>query len=166
MSHNSQNSVSGALFREAMSHVAGAVHVIATDGPAGLGGATATAVTSVSDAPPSLLLCLNQTSATLRRIRENGVFSVNVLSNAQEDVATVFAGATGLDGADRFRASHGWRMGDGPPMLDTALATFCCRLTEMTPVGSHIVIIGMVEKAATGAQTPPLLYFRRGYRAL
>jgi flavin reductase (DIM6/NTAB) family NADH-FMN oxidoreductase RutF len=166
MSLNPQNSVSGELFREAMSHVAGAVHVIATDGPAGLGGATATAVTSVSDSPPSLLLCLNQTSATLRRIRENGVFSVNVLSNAQEDVATMFAGATGLDGADRFRASHGWSMGDGPPVLETALASFCCRLTEMTPVGSHTVIIGMVEKAVTGAQSPPLLYFRRGYRTL
>jgi flavin reductase len=154
MSLNPQNSVSGELFREAMSHVAGAVHVIATDGPAGLGGATATAVTSVSDSPPSLLLCLNQTSATLRRIRENGVFSVNVLSNAQEDVATMFAGATGLDGADRFRASHGWSMGDGPPVLETALASFCCRLTEMTPVGSHTVIIGMVEKAVKGAQSP------------
>jgi flavin reductase (DIM6/NTAB) family NADH-FMN oxidoreductase RutF len=166
MSLKSQISISGALFRDAMSHVAGAVHVVATDGPAGLGGATATAVTSVSDSPPSLLLCLNQTSATLRHIRENGVFSVNVLSNAQEEVATVFAGATGLDGADRFRASHGWQMGNGPPVLETALATFCCRLTEMTPVGSHTVIIGMVEQATTGAEARPLLYFRRGYRVL
>ncbi len=166
MSQKSQPSVSGALFREAMSHVAAAVHVVATDGPSGLAGATATAVTSVSDTPPSLLLCLNQTSATLQRIRENKTFSVNVLSQMQEDVAAVFSGSTGLKGADRFRASHGWQMGEGAPILTTALASFSCRLTGITPVGSHVVIIGIVEKAATGGNGAPLLYHRRGYRVL
>jgi flavin reductase (DIM6/NTAB) family NADH-FMN oxidoreductase RutF len=156
----------GAIFREAMSRVAAAVHVVATDGPAGLGGATATAVTSVSDAPPSLLLCLNQTSRTLERIRGNGVFSVNVLSAEQEEVGRVFAGATGLEGADRFRAAHGWRMGQGAPVLGGALASFACRLGGMTPVGSHVVVTGTVEQAIAGADAAPLIYHRRDYRVL
>jgi flavin reductase len=155
--------VPGEIFREAMSRVAAAVHIIATDGEAGLGGATATAVTSVSDVPPSLLLCLNQKSNTLARIRRNDCFSVNVLAVGQRGIAELFSGAKGIEGADRFRAADGWRMGEGPPMLDGALAAFACRLTALTPVGSHIVIIGAVEKAAIGGDLPPLVYHRRAY---
>ncbi len=166
MSQKTHSTVDGALFREAMSRVAGAVHVIATDGPMGLGGATATAVTSVSDSPPSLLLCLNQSSATLRRIRGNGAFSVNVLSKDQQDVATAFSGATGLEGDKRFVSAHGWRLGDGQPVLGLSLASFTCRLSDMTPVGSHVVIIGIVESAESGGDEPPLLYHRRGYHVL
>ncbi|MET0746456.1 MAG: flavin reductase, partial [Microvirga sp.] len=40
-------------FREGMSRVAGAVHLVTTDGPAGRAGFTATAVTPVTDDPPS-----------------------------------------------------------------------------------------------------------------
>jgi flavin reductase (DIM6/NTAB) family NADH-FMN oxidoreductase RutF len=158
--------VSGTVFREAMSRVAGAVHIVATDGPAGLGGATATAVTSVSDSPPSLLLCLNQQSQTLDRIRGNGVFSVNVLSGDQEEIAAVFSGARGVDGGARFQAGHGWRLGEGAPVLASALASFSCRLTVLTPVGGHVIAIGMVEQAVVGEALPPLLYHRRDYRRL
>ena len=42
-------------FRDAMSRLGAAVHVITTDGPSGKTGFTATAVCSVSDAPPTLL---------------------------------------------------------------------------------------------------------------
>jgi flavin reductase len=162
----SETTLSGVAFRDAMSRVAGAVHIIATDGKAGLGGATATSVTSVSASPPSLLLCLNQTSRTLDRIRENGVFSVNVLSAEQRDVADIFAGATGLEGAARFRVSHGWRMGDGPPILQTALVVLVCQLESMVPVGSHMVVIGTVLQAEVGGDQPPLIYHRRAYKPL
>ncbi len=166
MSPTTQSPVDGARFREAMSRVAGAVHVIATDGAVGLAGATATAVTSVSDSPPSLLLCLNQSSATLAKIRGNGAFSVSVLSRDQQDVATAFSGATGLEGEQRFVPSHGWRLGKGQPVLGGSLASFACRLSDMTPVGSHVVIIGIVEHAESGGDESPLLYHRRSYRVL
>src|SRR6516164_3844539 len=52
------------LFREGMSRLGAAVHVITTAGPGGQAGATATAVCSVSDAPPMLLVCLNRRSQT------------------------------------------------------------------------------------------------------
>ena len=127
--HDSMISASdGSAFREAMSRVAGAVHVVATGGKAGLGGATATAVTSVSDSPPSLLVCLNQASATLEKIRRNGAFSVNVLSGLQKDVAQVFAGQGSFEGEARFRQTDGWVMEVAIPRLSGALASFSCRL--------------------------------------
>lgn len=43
-------------FRNAMAMLGGAVSVITTDGPAGRFGFTASAVCSVTDAPPTLLV--------------------------------------------------------------------------------------------------------------
>jgi flavin reductase (DIM6/NTAB) family NADH-FMN oxidoreductase RutF len=162
----SETAVAGAAFRDAMSFVAGAVHVIATGGKMGLGGATATAVTSVTDAPPSLLVCLNETSATLEKIRQNQSFSVNVLAATQENVAAVFSGQGGFEGERRFRDGDGWIMRDGLPRLEGALASFACSLTDLKTVGSHIIMIGTVNRVWTGADVAPLLYFRRSYRAL
>src|SRR5947207_2348847 len=70
-------SVDAQQFREAMSRLGAAVHVVTTDGPAGKTGFTATAVVSVSDDPATLLVCLNRTATSMPILRENGVFCVN-----------------------------------------------------------------------------------------
>ncbi|MBW6425505.1 flavin reductase [Rhizobium sp. XQZ8] len=46
-------------FRDGMSWLAAAVHIVTTDGPGGLAGFTASAVSSVTDRPPTLLVCLS-----------------------------------------------------------------------------------------------------------
>jgi len=161
------SSIDSASFREAMSRVAEQVHIVATDGPAGRAGATVTAVASVSDAPPSLLVCLNRASSTLERIRANGRFSVNVISETERAIAEIFSGGGGVQGAERFRPGDGWRVVEGSPLLDSALSAFACRVTDMTPVGSHVVIFGAVEAVSSRDDGPtPLLYHRRGYRSL
>ncbi len=50
-------------FRQAMAHLGAAVNVITTAGPHGRCGITASAVCSVTDTPPTLLVCLNRSSA-------------------------------------------------------------------------------------------------------
>jgi hypothetical protein len=67
------HTVEPAVFREAMSRLGAAVHVVTTAGPGGKAGTTVTAVCSVSDAPPTLLMCLNQRSHTNPAVVENGV---------------------------------------------------------------------------------------------
>ena len=49
-------------YREAMARLGAAVNVITTDGPGGRAGFTASAVTSVTDTPPTLLVCANRTN--------------------------------------------------------------------------------------------------------
>jgi flavin reductase len=146
-----------------MSRIAGHVHIVATGGPAGLGGVTATAVTSVSDSPPSLLVCLNGASATLEKIRSNGVFSINALAASQMSAARAFAGEGGLEGAQRFRRDDGWQMDGRAPVLPSALASFICTVNDITPVGGHVILIGRVEQARAGEDHPPLMYQRRQY---
>src|SRR5919206_2511438 len=94
--------VAPACFREAMSRLGAAVHVITTAGPGGKTGATATAVCSVSDAPPTLLVCLNRRSQTNPILQQNGVFCVNTLGAGAIEIADIFAGRTGVMGSDRF----------------------------------------------------------------
>jgi flavin reductase (DIM6/NTAB) family NADH-FMN oxidoreductase RutF len=156
-------SVAGAAFREAMSRVAGHVHIVATGGPAGLSGVTATAVNSVSDNPPSLLVCLNRTSGTLGKIRENGRFSCNALAADQEGAGRAFAGEGGLEGPQRFRQTDNWDMSGSVPVLPGALASFICEVADITEVGGHVILVGTVIKAVAGPDSPPLMYHRRQY---
>src|SRR4030081_80227 len=102
------------LFREAMSRLGAAVHVVTTAGPAGKTGFTATAVCSVSDAPPTLLVCLNRKSAGGPMMRENGVFCVNTLGADAEAIADMFAGRTGAQSEARFQLGAGGTPPTGP----------------------------------------------------
>jgi flavin reductase len=76
--------VPAAVFRDAMSRLGAAVHVVTSDGPAGKIGFTATAVVSVSDQPPTLLVCLNRRSASAPVLSTNRVFCVNTLRADEE----------------------------------------------------------------------------------
>ena len=158
--------VDDALFREAMSRVAASVHVIATDGPAGLAGMTATAVQSVSDAPPTLLCCLNMKSRTRAVLQANGAFSVNVLAADQEDASEIFAGRRGLEGAGRFAPLDFARTGSGQPALSGALAVFDCHIAEAEAIGSHLVVFGHVKAITLGTPGPALVYRGRAYHGL
>src|SRR6187431_562472 len=109
------------IFREAMSRLGAAVHVITTAGPGGKAGATATAVTSVSDAPPTLLMCLNRRSQTSPAVVENGVFCVNTLGASEAAIADMFAGRTGVSGSDRFGTGQWMVMATGSPVLVSAV---------------------------------------------
>ncbi len=86
--------VDPARFREAMSRVGAAVHIITTDGPAGLGGFTASAVTSITVEPPMMLFCVSKASRSATKVMDNGVFCINTLARADQQLSDVFAGRT------------------------------------------------------------------------
>src|SRR3954468_15150956 len=119
------------VFREAMSRLGAAVHVITTAGPGGKTGATATAVCSVSDTPPTLLVCINRRSQTNPVIVENGVFCVNTLGAEGAEIADVFAGRTGAKGGNRFAIGEWTTLTTGSPVLASAVIAFDCRVIEV-----------------------------------
>lgn len=153
-------------YRDGMAHVAGHVHVITTAGPAGTSGFTAIAVASVSDEPPTLLVCLNRKSANGALIASNGVFAVNALPAGAEGLAETFAGRRGHVGAERFGEGTWSPLATGAPTLDTALVTFDCRLVEMRAMATHHILIGQVEAVRIGPTGPALAYFDRAYRPI
>jgi flavin reductase (DIM6/NTAB) family NADH-FMN oxidoreductase RutF len=140
------------------------VHVITTAGPGGKTGATATAVCSVSDAPPTLLMCLNRRSQTNPIVAENGVFCVNTLGDNGAEVADIFAGRTGVQGPDRFATGEWSVLVTGSPVLASAVVAFDCRIVEVRAVGSHNVFFGAVEAVRLGPGGPALVYHERAYK--
>ncbi|GAN54319.1 flavin reductase family protein [Tanticharoenia sakaeratensis] len=150
-------------FREAMSLLASAVTIVTTDGPNGRHGFTVSAVSSVSDSPPTLLVCVNRNASSHPHLLAHGKLAVNVLSSAHDALSGVFASSK-FDMETRF-ASGRWTVGEtGLPILEDALATLECRVTETADVGSHTVIFAEVEQIVVpGHDARGLVWFRRGY---
>jgi hypothetical protein len=103
------------LYREAMSRYGAAVHVITTDGSSGKAGFTATAVCSVTDDPPTLLVCLHRKGQVVPILAANCVFCVNTLAYTDEGVSNVFAGRTGAKLAERFETGLWESLKTGAP---------------------------------------------------
>lgn len=151
-------------YREAMSRLGAAVNVITTDGPAGRAGFTASAVCSVTDAPPTLLVCLNRGASVHQTFERNRVLCVNVLSASQDELSNLFGGKTPME--ERFAAAA-WSEGlSGSPMLDAALVSFDCRIRESNTVGTHDVLYCEVIAIRNGERGRGLMYFERTYHGL
>lgn len=156
-------------FRNGMAMLTGAVNVVTTDGPGGLAGFTATAVCSVTDQPPTLLVCLNQSSRVHDAFAANRVLCVNPLSAAQRSLSEVFSDRN-LTAQERF-ARAGWSpLSTGSPAFSDSLVNFDCRITDIHSVGTHSVLYcevvdlrinGTADGAAVG-----LVYFNRTYHQL
>lgn len=131
-------------FRQAMRRPANAVAIIATGAPGARVGLTMTAVCSLSDSPPSMLICVYRESAALEPIRSNGSFSVNFLGTDQADLAAVFAGRGGMRGEDRFAKGEWSTLATGAPVLTSAVASFDCHLDQEIDSPSHAVLFGRV----------------------
>ncbi|WP_224007785.1 flavin reductase family protein [Aureimonas sp. SA4125] len=155
--------IEAGLFRAAMSRFAAAVHIVTTDGAAGRRGVTATSVASVSDAPATLLVCLNTSNEANQRFEANGCFAVNLLADESEGLARVFAGEGALSPEARFAEGEWGLRATGAPILEDALASFDCRLIDSRIVATHRVMIGEVRSIHLGAERPCLVYHGRAY---
>lgn len=158
--------IEGQSFRDAMAQFAVSVTIITSDGKAGESGVTASSVTSVCDAPPIVLVCLNRAGRASKAIHQNGIFCVNLLASNQAPLARVFAGSGSLPMKERFALGHWSKLASGAPVLDGCQAALDCQLTDDKCVGTHIVLFGRVLAVRHQASTPPLLYAQRDYRRL
>jgi len=153
-------------FRNAMARLGAAVNIVTTDGAAGRAGFTASAVCSVTDDPPTLLVCMNRGSSAAAAVQGNGVLCVNTLGAGHEDISNAFAGFTGLEGLDRF--SHGtWDVLEtGAPVLLDAAVSFDCRITEVLEKGTHSVLFAHVVRVRLSEAPGGLIYYSRGYHVV
>jgi flavin reductase len=154
-----------AAFLDGMSRAAASVSVVTTDGPAGRGGVTVSAMTSISaDGPqPTMLTCLNASSSALPLVLENRCFAINVLRTGQTDISDVFSSRRPAPGGDKFNAVLTATMATGAPCLTEALVSFDCRLISAEKIGTHHICIGAVEAVRTAPEGSPLLYGMRKY---
>jgi flavin reductase (DIM6/NTAB) family NADH-FMN oxidoreductase RutF len=157
-------SIDATAFREAMCRLGAAVHVVTTAGPGGKTGFTATAVTSVSDQPATLLVCLNRRSQSSPLLLQNRVFCVNTLGAGEAQIADMFAGRSGVHLDERFSLGEWTTLKTGAPVLASAVVAFDCRVIEIKAVASHNVVFGAVEAVRLGPAGPALVYHDRAYK--
>ncbi len=142
-------------FRHVIGHFMSGVTVITTRHDERDHGMTASAVSSLSLDPPMVTVCLHRSAPTQDAVLRSGAFAVNVLREGQDDVATRFA--TPHD--DKF-AGLGVRYGLlGQPLLEEALATMECAVTETVVGGTHRVFLATVRDADVRPGSP-LAYYR------
>ncbi len=148
-----------AKFRNLMRHQAGAVTIIAVGKPGNRTGLTATAMCSLTDSPPTVLICVNKNASAHAPIKAMGAFSVNVLGQAQQELAKRFS-TKKLEGEARFEADDWETLVTGAPVLKGTIASLDCELVAEHVVETHSIFVGRVKDGRFHETAQPLLYFR------
>ncbi|QIO05421.1 pyrimidine utilization flavin reductase protein F [Acinetobacter shaoyimingii] len=149
------------IFRQGMSNLGAAVHVITTNGEAGKAGFTASAVCSVTDSPPTLLVCLNRSASVFETFNQNKVLCVNTLSSSQQQLSHLFGGRNTM--TERFAVGQWTTLKTLAPVLQGALVSFDCEVVQSMSVGSHDVLICEVKAIQHNEGLNALMYFNRAY---
>ena len=142
------------------------VTVVGTVTRAGFSATTANSFTSLSLAPPLVLVCLSTSSRTLTAILKATVFSVSVLSEDQEDVSRRFADRHRESGWEAFAGTRYSLDRHGCPRLDESLASFACRVHALHQGGDHAIVVGEVGGMLVRPGPNPLVFHDGGYRRL
>lgn len=153
--------IDDAGFKLAMSHFASGVTVVTTEHEGRPYGMTVASFASLSLHPPLVLVCIEKSVKTHDAISAARAFGVSILAQTQADVSNRFASKSD----DKFSGIPTRRGELGIPLIEGAICSLECRLSEALPGGDHTIFVGEVVDART-QDAAPLVYFRSGYRSL
>jgi flavin reductase len=153
-------------FRDAMARLGAAVNIITTVGPDGDAGFTASAVCSVTDSPPTILVCINKNASQHDVIRDTGIICVNILAPEHQELSPIFASVGDVPMAERFGLSKWMRLVTGAAVLESAAASLDCRVEQIVEVGTHSVCFCAVQAIHLGTASSGLIYHGRAYHKI
>ena len=131
--------------------------VIATVDDRGPVGMTVGSFTSISLDPPLVGFFAAHASSSLARVLGSGHFSVNVLTDEQNEHCRIFAARD----AGKFSGVAWHRSASGDPHLDDALAWVDCDVDSVLETGDHAAVIGRVRRLEIPpSNRKPLVFFR------
>ena len=149
-------------YRNAMAEVPASVNVVTTVFEGQRFGFTASAVSSVSDDPPTLLVCINRASSSFQAFASATHFCVNTLSKHQVSIADAFGGKARQE--ERFDVGN-WSYGTtGQPVLSDAAVQFECELMQFLDLATHRILFGRVLNTNINEDVTSLVYHKRQYR--
>ncbi|WP_040519297.1 flavin reductase [Gordonia aichiensis] len=153
-------------FRAAMANLSAGVTIVTTDGRHGRAGTTVTAVCSVTDTPPMMVVCINKSATSHDAFVANDTIGINVLGHEQQSVALVFANATDIPRERRFDDPR-WDLHTfGVPVLSGAAASLVGRISSVSLQGSHSVLFVEIDEVATSADSGGLVYYQRAFHGV
>jgi flavin reductase (NADH) len=145
-------------FRDALSHWASGVSIVACRYQQRVVATTVSAFMSLSLEPPLVLLALGVNANVLPFLKTGEAFGISILSASQRRLASIYADSFPV-GQDPFSS-------EGVPRVDDALVTLGCIVNETRHGGDHTVIIAGVQHIGFGAAEQPLIRYNRGYHGL
>jgi flavin reductase (DIM6/NTAB) family NADH-FMN oxidoreductase RutF len=149
------------VFKNGMRRLTAGVTIITTLADGERRGLTATAVCSVSVAPPTLLCCVNRQGSAHDAILASGRFAINVLTAADHALAERFGGAE--LGEARFSEGEWGTLATGAPILKSAFVGFDCRVVQTFDGATHTIFLGEVVAQSLGGGGEPLCYLGGSY---
>lgn len=146
--------------RQTLGCFATGISVITTQDSQGhFAGLTANSFSSVSLTPPLVLFNLDKRSSSLQTFLDSNCFAVNILSDKQETVSSVFAS----DVDNKFLNIETYQLQTGAPLIKNCLSVLDCRIIRQHDEGDHIIFIGEVQEFQS-YEGDPLLFYRGQYR--
>lgn len=152
-------------FKTGMQLLAASTTIITSAHEGKRAGMAATAVTSLTADPPSLLICTNRTARTYGHIMDSRRFVVNIVPDDRADIVGAFSSKE--DKEKQFALAGTWSMSpDGLPVLDEAVAAFECRVDQWSNTKTHAVFFGLVDRVHLNPEKSALIYGRQGFHKL
>jgi 3-hydroxy-9,10-secoandrosta-1,3,5(10)-triene-9,17-dione monooxygenase reductase component len=150
-------------FRQTVGQFVTGVTVIAFEVDGTIRAMTANSFTSLSLEPPLVLFCVGKHTRAGQAIHAATGFSINILSEDQQDLSSYFAGAWKSGPPPAF-AFLDW---EGGPRLEGAVASLGCAIHGIHEGGDHWIVIGHVVATCRAESAPrPLMFFRGAYATL
>jgi flavin reductase len=148
-------------FRSIMRSMVAGVTVITTSHEGRAHGMTATAFSSVSAEPPTILIVLNRSTRTHPLLSASRHFVVNLLAEDQIELGQRFAGKhdNQFDGVSCAENEF------GVPVIEGSAASLECVTVGEMNVGTHTVFIGRVTGGGVSAISP-LVYHDGSYKVV
>ena len=151
--------------RQAMRRLAASVVIVSAREGDTRYAMVASAVTSLSMEPPSLLVCVNRTATMYPYLAVGKDFCINILSQAHEDLSKLCSGAE--KGEARFAVGD-WREDPDTktPFLGDAQASLICAIDAIHHYGTHAIVIGKVKRVHLHGDIYPLIYVDGKYTSV
>jgi flavin reductase (DIM6/NTAB) family NADH-FMN oxidoreductase RutF len=143
-------------------YVTGVTIVTTLDPDGNPQGFTANSFTSVSLAPPLILVCLAKNARCFNDFMRCETFAVNVLSEEQRNISNRFAKKIE---ESKFEGVT-WKKGaTGSPLLADSMGTLDCIARDRYDAGDHVILLGEVVDFGTSSKRP-LVYAQGSYVSL
>lgn len=152
-------------FKDFMSKIPTSVSVIGLAKETQILGCTISSLISVNVVNPELMFVLRNGSTLLNAIGYDGMFSINVLSDKQQDLADHYSSAR--DTETLANTKYPWKeTAPGCIALENSKVSFVCRLNRREQLDTSTLIFCTPGVAVESEESSPLTYSNRNYFSL
>jgi len=157
--------VSDDLFKEVLGRFCSGVTIVTFKNSEGIHGLTVSSFASLSLDPPLILICIKNKGASYDGLIKSQGFCVNILSEAQKDLAFRFADSK-LDSVRRFHETDYELTESGVPIFSDNLGYLECITKDKFSGGDHTIFVGEVKSLNFTKGKTPLIYYNKSFHTL